>query len=166
MTWVFQNALSIAAAVAMFFGATASALGAGTEHIEGLYLGNIVNNDCEATIRAYKVSAARGMAILKKQKSNPSVGTSDSEPSYMLIKGNEIRDTSRIYSGSIINVVKATPTDTWFTLQGKGSVKLVMKLRLNHVEGNRWMFFQFMRGKTVKTLEHVGPILTGICKLR
>nr|WP_176024938.1 hypothetical protein [Brucella pseudintermedia] len=158
-----MKTLFAAMAVLTITGTAASA--ASTENVEGLFLGNVRQNDCERTKRDYQSSAAKGLAILKEQRANPLHGTSDAEPSYLQLDGEEIRDTSLIRQGKIIKIESASPRDTWFYLQGTGSVKQVSKLRLMHVEDDRWMLAEYMRGPSVMSLQHIGPIFETVCKL-
>lgn len=156
---------SLFATMAVLIVTATAVSAASTKYVEGLFLGNVINNDCVQTIRDYKSSAAKGLAILKEQRSNPLHGTSDAEPSYLQLDGDEIRDTSLIRQGKIIKIESTSPRDTWFYLQGTGSVKQVSKLRLMHVEDDRWMLAEYMRGASVMSLQHIGPIFETVCKL-
>lgn len=128
---------------------------------DGLYLSNIINDDCEQTIRDYRSSAAKGLKLLKA-----SLGTDDAEPSYILIKGREFRDTSEIRTGRIIEVQQEAPAYTLFYFKGTGSVQKVSKLRMEHEGGNRWLLTEHLRGDTMGTLKGVGPITSTLCKLQ
>ncbi|WHS33933.1 hypothetical protein QLQ09_24215 [Brucella sp. NM4] len=145
---------------ALTTGATA-ATAAETNGFDGLYLSNIINDDCDQTIRDYKSSVKKGLQLLKKRQ-----GTDDAEPSYILIKGREFRDTSEIRHGKIIEIQEASPAYTLFYFQGSGSVRKVSKLRIEHDKGNRWLLTEHLRGDNMDTLQGVGPINSILCKLQ
>lgn len=141
--------------------ASGSATAADTNGFDGLYLSNIINDDCEQTIREYRSSAAKGLKLLKAR-----LGTDDAEPSYILIKGREFRDTSEIRTGRIIEIQQEAPAYTLFYFMGTGSVQKVSKLRMEHEGGNRWLLTEHLRGDTMGTLKGVGPISSTLCKLQ
>lgn len=147
--------------VAVLTLSSAAGVAAETNGIDGLYLSNVINDDCEQTIRDYKSSAKKGLQLLKKRQ-----GTDDAEPSYILIKGRDFQDTSEIRQGRIIQIQESSPAYTLFYLQGSGSVRKVSKLRMEHQKNNRWLLTEHLRGETMKTLEGVGPITSLLCKLQ
>nr|WP_176024266.1 hypothetical protein [Brucella pseudintermedia] len=140
---------------------SAGGAAADTNGFDGLYLSNVINDDCEQTIKDYKSSAAKGLKLLESGR-----GTDDTEPSYILIKGREFRDTSEIRTGRIIEIQQASPAYTLFYFKGIGSVPKVSKLRMEQEKGNRWLLTEQLRGDTMKTLKGVGPISSTLCKLQ